>query len=57
MTLTINVCFLFTEKVKLLQDVKNDPVHKRIEDVMEEIEKILDEEKGIKRTELSFCKM
>eukprot|EP00105_Crassostrea_gigas_P002956 XP_011415657.1 PREDICTED: interferon-induced helicase C domain-containing protein 1 [Crassostrea gigas] len=34
------------EKVKLLQDVKNDPVHKRIEDVMEEIEKILDEEKG-----------
>lgn len=24
---------------------------------MEEIEKILDEEKGIKRTELSFCKM
>lgn len=34
------------EKVKLLQDVKNDPVHKRIEQAMEEIEKMLDEEKG-----------
>lgn len=52
-----SVCFLFEEKVKLLQDVKNDTVHKRIEEVMEEIEKILDEEKGIKRTEFSFCKI
>lgn len=39
--------FFIAEKVKLLQDVKNDPVHKRIEQTMEKIEKILDEEKGI----------
>nr|XP_034330978.1 antiviral innate immune response receptor RIG-I-like [Crassostrea gigas] len=34
------------EKVKLLQDVKSDPIHKQIEQLMEEIEKIVDEEKG-----------
>lgn len=52
-----SVCFLFEEKVKFLQDVKNDIVYKRIEEVMEEIEKILDEEKGIKRIRFCFCKI
>lgn len=34
------------EKVKLHLDVRNDPVHKRIEQLMEKIEKMLDDEKG-----------
>lgn len=49
--------FLIAEIVKLRKDVKNDPVHKRIEQAMEEIEKMLDEEKGIKRTKFCFCKI
>lgn len=45
-----NVCFLIAVKGELLLDVKSDPVSKRIEQLMAEIEKIVDEEKGIMMT-------